>query len=56
MRCRRCGGTGVLLHYIFHHGGICFRCGGSGAEPKEVNYPSLKEGACSRERTGCGFL
>lgn len=35
MACVRCGGTGTLLQFIKVDGGRCFRCGGSGVDPKE---------------------
>jgi len=43
MACVRCGGSGVLLEYIFHHGGVCFRCSGSGTDPQELNLIESKK-------------
>lgn len=37
MACLRCGGTGVLVEYSHHQGGICFRCRGSGRDPNSTN-------------------
>ncbi|NMA54307.1 MAG: hypothetical protein GX952_00065 [Firmicutes bacterium] len=34
MACVRCGGTGYLAQYAHVQGGVCFRCGGSGRDPK----------------------
>ena len=32
--CTRCRGEGILEHYSHVVGGICFRCWGSGVDPK----------------------
>ena len=37
MACKRCGGTGMLVEYSYHQGGVCFRCGGSGRDPNSSN-------------------
>jgi 5-methylcytosine-specific restriction endonuclease McrA len=31
-QCTRCGGSGTLPKYSYHHGGICFDCNGMGIE------------------------
>ncbi len=37
MACTRCGGSGKMLEHIHHEGGVCFRCKGSGVDPKQTN-------------------
>ena len=39
--CRRCGGKGELSHFRHVMGGVCFRCWGSGFDPKFDQAESL---------------
>ena len=43
MGCTRCGGTGVIVAYLHVQGGICFRCRGSGEDPKRSKLLWPKE-------------
>lgn len=35
-QCSRCGGSGYLSYYGHVHGGVCFKCNGSGKEFKTI--------------------
>lgn len=35
--CHRCGGKGVIQAFMHVQGGVCFRCNGSGVDPKANN-------------------
>ena len=48
MACIRCGGTGILMQYIKVDGGKCFRCNGSGVDPREINL--IREEKIHREK------
>jgi len=43
MACVRCGGTGGITAYTHVQGGVCFRCQGSGTDPKEFSLFPAKE-------------
>ncbi len=42
MNCKRCSGTGVMLEYLYHKGGECFRCRGTGQDPKGSGFTGQK--------------
>jgi len=32
--CRKCDGFGTLQQYLYHQHGVCFRCAGTGVDPR----------------------
>lgn len=48
--CTRCGGTGIIAVYLHVEGGVCFRCRGSGKDPRSFEPGLFPPGDLYREK------